>query len=377
MAIRVATPEEDAAFKAKIPKFYLDPFLPKSVTRELDKIGYSSVNFFGNSKLQEANPYKNPEDQLIKAFSEQGISILDPRHPLNFGTDGGAGGGTGMNIDEILKQILAGGIGGGSGAGGTDLDSLSKGLLFSDRYEAPEATSDKYFQDLLASVSGPSTVDEALKSVEAKGLEQLLADIDRETTGQVASSKMDFMDRGLGGPGQISDIEANAIAQLQTGGARTKAAARTDVLKSGLAREAEKEKAKTAALGLRYQTGAAADTEAQRIAAQGALSESQILSSLTEGERGRGADMTRLIIQLLSSTGLEREKMSRQDKQFYDQLMSSIEQASLGREADYERALLGKPEKKEDNFFDYLETGINVAQTLYGRGGGKGLLTKG
>ena len=70
-------------------------------------------------------------------------------------------------------------------------------------------------------------------------------------------------------------------------------------------------------------------------------------------------------------------QMSQQDAQFYAELVSKENIAGADRESAYERALLSQPGKKESDVFDYLDTGLNIAEKLYGRGSGKGLLTKG
>jgi len=332
------------------------------------------------------------KDSLAPGF------MLDPDDPTKaykFGIPGGGSGFDTSSMDDFLKQFLSGGGGTGGNPGssvGGDLIQkvLGGGLTFGDRYKAPAPTSDKYFEDLMASItgSGPSSAEQAIKSVEGQGLEQLLAEIDRDTAGQVASSKLDYLDRGIGGPGQMSDIEANAIAQLQTGGARTKAGAKTSVLLTQLGRQAEaekeKEKAKAAALGMRYQTGAASDEQAKQIAAQGALSESQILASLLgeeykggitlgEGARGRESDMSRLVLQLLTSTGLKRSEMSQQDKQFYDQLMADAENAAMGWQARTNIANISKTQEP-DEWMTALSTYLDLANkttTLTGNVRGK------
>ena len=221
--------------------------------------------------------------------------------------------------------------------------------LFSSMAPSPAGdaapSSDKYFQDLLASVAGPSSTEEALKLAEGQGLEQLLAEIDRGTAGDVASLRLDFLDRGIGGPGQVSDIEANAIAQLQAGGARTKSGARTSVLTNQLGRLAEREKARTSALGLRYQTGAAAEeSAAARRSAEGMNFMNQVLDY-----------------------AMKSGALSQEDAQFYAKLMSTEKENALGRTAAYNNALLGTRGKERD-LLDYIQGGTGVFKDLFGGG---------
>lgn len=122
---------------------------------------------------------------------------------------------------------------------------------------APNDTSasDKYFDELMANISAPSSVDEVQRGVESDLMKQLLADIDRDTEGEMANLKLDFLDRGLGGPGQMSDIEGIALAQAGAEGGRKKASARSNYALAELGRIKAREEAARQALGGRYQAG--------------------------------------------------------------------------------------------------------------------------
>lgn len=61
--------------------------------------------------------------------------------------------------------------------------------------------------------------------------EQLLSGIDRDTNKAVGSLKMDFADRGLSGPGQMSDIEGVGLAQARGEGDRAKVTGRLGIAK--------------------------------------------------------------------------------------------------------------------------------------------------
>src|SRR3990167_224823 len=119
------------------------------------------------------------------------------------------------------------------------VDYTSRLKPFTDFYKPPEDTSAAMFAELLKSIEAPSSVEEVQRQIESEALKRNLEDIERGTKESVASSRLDFLDRGIGGPGQMSDIEANALAQLQTGGARTKAGSKTSVLLTQLGRQAE------------------------------------------------------------------------------------------------------------------------------------------
>lgn len=101
---------------------------------------------------------------------------------------------------------------------------------------------DATFNDLLTNIGGQNQND-------TEALNNLLRDINIQGENTVGSTKSDFLDRGLGGPGQISDIEANAIAQNRADTGRTAANARTATVGQGLDRLAT-------AYGQKYLTGA-------------------------------------------------------------------------------------------------------------------------
>jgi hypothetical protein len=362
MAVYPVSPEEDKLFKSQGLSF-ITPLMPFASAMNLEKNAPGKVLNFGLgdfSLLDNPALYDKSIANTYKGFSDRGVSVLDPSHPLGMGSSLPLDSGGTYNLDTMIANLLKGfGTGGANGAGlpglpagnpGSALVNTAKGnnLLFADRYTAPANPSDKFFQDYLTSLTGPSSSEDALKSVEGQGLEQLLAEIDRETAGQVGSAKLDFLDRGISGPGQVSDIEANAIAQLKTGGARNKAAARTSVLTSQLGRQAEKEKAKSAALGLRYTTGAAADIAGRDIAARGAQSDSQILAQLlgTQYQGGitqaEGAQNRTLeLIGKLLTTSMQGKELNQQDRQFLQKLMAEAEQNSLNRSSNLATTKMG------------------------------------
>jgi len=137
-------------------------------------------------------------------------------------------------------------------------------------YAPVKAESEKLFQDYLGGIkSGYSTEDAQLQS--------MLRDIGRETENSVASSKMDFLDRGLGGPGQMSDIEAIALAQTRGQGQELGDAARLNVL-SG------REKTLSDAFAKRYATG----TDLGTREAEAGLDLNKFYSELLSGREKEG-----------------------------------------------------------------------------------------
>lgn len=104
---------------------------------------------------------------------------------------------------------------------------------------------DKY----LIAIDAPSSVEEVQKRLETDALTQTLADIDRDIAKSIADVQMTGEEYGISGAGFLSEPVISGIAQAGAQGARTKASARTELLKTQLAREAEKEKIKINAYG--------------------------------------------------------------------------------------------------------------------------------
>lgn len=152
---------------------------------------------------------------------------------------------------------------------GANLPSSVK--TFSDTYKAPGySKSDSLYSDLLSSTQGPSSVDQVREQLNNEQLSQLLSGVDTDTKNSIGSLKSDFADRGLGGPGQISDIEGNALAQAYGTGDKTKAAARTALEQSSLDLQKNRENQAIAARTAAASAGQAEDTQANSIAATGA-----------------------------------------------------------------------------------------------------------
>lgn len=144
---------------------------------------------------------------------------------------------------------------------------------FASTYQKPTGSSDLAFNDLMGNINAPSSVDAVNGELDNDRLKQLMEGIDIDTRNTVGSLKSDFADRGLGGPGMISDMEGNALAQAYGDANRTRAGARTELAQKELERLKAREDAARTAYGSRYSNKAAEDTQDRSIAAQGAITD--------------------------------------------------------------------------------------------------------
>lgn len=182
--------------------------------------------------------------------------------------------GLGKSLKKVTKgltSIATGGLsnilgsGGSSGPanpyGAPNLDFLKDMSLF-DYLKKPIADkanplgpTDQYFQDYLGAIEAPSSTDAVRSEVEGDLMRQLLEGIDTDTKGDVGSLKLDFADRGLAGPGQISEMEATGLAQTYGDASKRKAGVRSQYALSELDRLTKREDAKRGAYQTRYGMG--------------------------------------------------------------------------------------------------------------------------
>ena len=273
-------------------------------------------------------------------------------------------------VQSLIKSMAP------SGRTGTapmsyDLPGVYSGLM-SDSADYGE----KSFQDLISRIGAPSSVDTVQKSLETESVQQLMDEIDRMTRGTEATTKLDFLDRGLGGTGQMGDIEANALAQVRAGGARTKAGVKTQAFQSELARQKAREEAANAAYGKRYEVGAASDIQNRNLMAQLLGQEYQGGVTQREGMLTRESSQKMNYFNQILDYAIKSGTLSQDDAQFYAKLISGESQAAADRQAQYDRALLGTRKEGKD-FVDTLVgvtsaisnltgAGKNVAQTYRG-----------
>lgn len=164
-------------------------------------------------------------------------------------------------------------------------DTSKYDFLKGDTWKTDTTKTDNSFSSWLSSISGvgsPSSVDAVRSEINSEAMTNLLNEIDKSTNQAVGSTKMDFEERGLGGPGMISSMEAVGLGQARGAGEQAKATARTNLAMSELDRMATKEKAVNdminAALGTQYATGAQRDLTEMGIKNQRELSLADILS---------------------------------------------------------------------------------------------------
>jgi hypothetical protein len=176
----------------------------------------------------------------------------------------------------VNKLIPHGGLFNGGAQGGTpnpfsppDLESLKQPNPYVENLTKNTKTyfdykpqTDASFQDLVKNIGAPSSVDDVRKQVNGDLMNQLLTEIDRSTNNAAASTKLDFLDRGIGGPGAISDIEANAVAQVRGQGADTRAKTSGTFMLDELNNLAKKEASLRDAYSSRYNADVAGASSA-------------------------------------------------------------------------------------------------------------------
>jgi hypothetical protein len=346
MAVYAVSPEEDKLFKSQ-GMGVITPLMPFSSARNLEKTATGKIlNIgLGDFPLMD-NPalYDRAIDNTYNIFNDKGISIFDPSHPLGPGgkkmtnTDGK------LDFQNILQQLLNGSMGGGGTGPGTP--GVAPGgapilpgtpTKFADNYKPPVDNSEALFQDYLKTITASPAAEESLK--------QTLEGVDRDTNQSLATTRLDTLDRGIGGPGQYGDIEANALAQVRAGGDRTKAAARTALAQS-------KEAAVKEAYGKRYDTGVASGVQGRNIAAQGALADTSAANELIktkyqgditmgEGAATRASAEKLNMVKNLLDYAVETGKMTLADKHFYDELLAQAEQNALNRSTTLQNTRIG------------------------------------
>lgn len=203
--------------------------------KKLKKLGGKALNI-GTLGLFGEGPFSgDPGDPAPNAPN---LAFLDDISKFNFLKDSGSRYGSLRDAPASNRYLVnPSGLASGAAALGADGDSA--------------------FQDLLGSLNvGPSSVDEVMSQIDDEGLQQLLGSIDEDTRTAAGDLSMDFADRGVAGPGQLSDAEASGLGRLSGLGVKAKAAARTDVAKAKLGRLADQEKmltsARIGAYGQRY-----------------------------------------------------------------------------------------------------------------------------
>lgn len=132
------------------------------------------------------------------------------------------------------------------------------------------------FGDWINNINAPSSVDAVRGEVDSSRLQSLMQGIDQDTERSVGGIKLDAQERGIGGAGQASDVEFNALGTARNGGVRAKSDARLAGMMGELDRLKAKEAAASGAYGTRYGAGV-----------QGQNSLAQLMASLYSGGASR------------------------------------------------------------------------------------------
>lgn len=138
------------------------------------------------------------------------------------------------------------------------------------------------YDELISGISAPRTTDDIRRQLEDQLLSQQEKEINQRLNEDIATTKLDFYDRGLSDAGRGSDIESNALAQLRSGSANTLASLRAQ---SALARLGQIEQRDTADRQARAQAQSARLAQFADLMSKGAIADTDLQKFLT-GEAG-------------------------------------------------------------------------------------------
>lgn len=311
-------------------------------------INYSDLYKNGNASIYDASGKVIGQATQIDPNKTTTLAPMDLSNPAAVDPPKSAGA---FDPTALLSSLFSSPTSGGSG--GYSLPSLSAPASFANTYKAPStAGMDQAFQSYIGSITGASPAEAAMQKTEQDILNSTLSDIDLQTNQNLASTKLDALDRGIGGAGQYGDIEANALAQARTGGLKAADTARTTLATTQEQRAADREKALTGAYGAEYQAEAQKEAQAAQIAATGASTDVNSYNDLLktgfegaittgEGAANRASNTRDSMISNLLSYGLGQQGLTEKDQQFYAGLISQEEQNAADRDASYQKALLG------------------------------------
>ncbi len=251
---------------------------------------------------------------------------------------------------------------------------------------------DARFNEILASIQGPTGIEDVQQQLDNERLQQILGDIGRRTEADVATQRSAFAERGLTGPGATSDIAENALAQIIAGGGRSAAGASVDVRLGELQRlrqrESEIRALSTQLLGLEF-----GGQESQLGREQGrVLSAADILANqrITSGSLQTTRDIEGARIGAQLSLGVPQNILGTQrlgfdeltgERQFglnLSQLEQQAQQAQLDRELRERIAILSGEQAlaqigaSKPSTLDQVLTGSQIAGNLISIGGGGG-----
>lgn len=292
-----------------------------SLGKSLKKIGKTAVQF-GSLGLIGGDPFSSPRDPAPNAPN---LNFLDDTSKFNFLQDPNRYGNLRdapstnrflVNPSDLVK--------GAAGVGGNG---------------------DQAFQDYINSISAPSSVDAVRGEIDNDQLSQLLAGIDEDTKNASGDLSMDFADRGVAGPGQISDAEASGLGRLAGLGVKSKAAARVGLAQTQLQRLSDKEKAAQAAYGQRYGTSASEDEQMRQLYGQGY----QDLFGAGESEAGRNIQQELGLDQLLSG-----------DASTYAGIINARDLSKAGQLSSAYNTQLNNRQARQPGIFENLLRNVNL-----------------
>ena len=166
----------------------------------------------------------------------------------------------------------------------TGPELTDKATLASSLYKPGAGKAEGAFGEWMNKLGAPSSVDQVRSEIDGQKMQALLEQIDQDSKTSAGQVRTAALDSGWGGAGMGSDIESVGLGRVAGDAMKAKEEARLGYATSELDRQAAKEKALAEAMGLRYTTTAAGDTQDKSIAASLASSDANSLNSLLSTE---------------------------------------------------------------------------------------------
>lgn len=215
---------------------------------------------------------------------------------------------------------------------------ISPTSVLSDIFKTAAPEYDK----ILSTLTGPRSTDQVRKELEDSLLAQQETQINRGVDQALASTRLDFLDRGLGGPGRTSDIEQNALAQVRSGGVDTLAKLRSEAALQRLGQIEQRDTADR-------QAAAAINKEKLNVFTslmkEGVLSEADMQrfllgeqNKLSEGAATRSQNSKLALADLVGKGFLQSQDIASREKISSNQLQTQLDLAAI--EDAYRRAAM-------------------------------------
>lgn len=283
-----------------------------------------------------ANPYGKPDLAFLNDTSK--LDYLKDTKPYDFLKDS-------SSYDYLKKPVTAAPV-----------------STFASNYKAPSrAGGNLAFNDLVNNINAPSSVDEVQRGLDTDTLNQLLSGIDTDTRNAVGSTKSDFADRGLSGPGVASDIEGSALAQNYADALKTKTAARTDFAGKELERQKAKELALRDAYKGRFDTSTAADTQDASITGAGAMADANAYNTSNQNAATRTGQNQLAYADLLKSGNQAYADKVGGNNDLWAQLINARDLGAAGiNSSNYNAGVDAENKYKQPSIFDRLLNSISI-----------------